>query len=312
MTRPRHITRTTTLQSCFYQTVSVFDPEAEPSLHFMSLFSTGRLFHVDQVVLIPRSSCKWKTSVGTEPAPTYICCRCSRQITWDKNKERYHRAEEDGTEVQCSTTENLRVIRTRNLPELSLKHTMQLSVSEMLHWHFQINLLKARAALLVQRLLSAVGFSPGCQQTGSVIVHKQRDRFKQAGFICRSEQRSRSAGSVRTNWPPPNPCRLPAAGRGAGLSLEIPPELEITSCWLTLSHWRWRRRVFLQPKQRKTVGSCRETEALMLRVTEQETDVLSETQDDYYLDTELLFHSCLFVGLSAGLKKNYRTDFYET
>ena len=50
----------------------------------------------------------------------------------------------------------------------------------------------------------------------------------------------------------------------------------------------------------------------MLRVTEQETDVLSEMQDDYYLDTELLFHSCLFVGLSAGLKKNYQTDFYET
>lgn len=41
MTRPHHITRTRTLQSCFwtrlFQTVCVFTPEAEPSLHLFIL-----------------------------------------------------------------------------------------------------------------------------------------------------------------------------------------------------------------------------------------------------------------------------------
>lgn len=47
------------------------------NLHFISLFSTGRRFHVNQVVLTPWSSCKWKQ--GTEPAPF--------TKTWDKYKE---------------------------------------------------------------------------------------------------------------------------------------------------------------------------------------------------------------------------------
>lgn len=108
---------------------------------------------------------------------------------------------------------------------------------------------------------------------GSVIVHKQRARLKQAGFISRSGQRSGSAGSVRTNWPPPNPHRLPAAGgeRAAESRLhpEDPPELKITNCWLTL--WLTMEKTCVHVvKQRKQFNPAREDRSTNARVTEQE------------------------------------------
>lgn len=144
---------------------------------------------------------------------------------------------------------------------------------------------------------------------GSLIVHKQRARLKQAGFISRSGQRSGSAGSVRTNWPPPNPHRLPAAGgeRAAESRLhpEDPPELKITNCWLT--HWL--------TDDGEDVCSCSEnrenssilhvkTEALM-----HESLSRRRLQHDHYLHKERVVHSCLFVGLSAGLKRKLLNRF---
>lgn len=131
---------------------------------------------------------------------------------------------------------------------------------------------------------------------GSVIVHKQRARLKQAGFISRSGQRSGSAGSVRTNWPPPNPHRLPAAGgeRAAERRSSGAEDNKLLTHSLT--------------DDGEDVCSCREsrenssvlhvkTEALM-----HESLSRRRLQHDYYLHKERLFCAsallsvCWFVG----------------